>query len=77
MGAVYPLSGSQGPGGIDEFHGVQLATSMVNADGGVAGRQIHLIPLDVPGSDAACVSPRPAESTSAARFARRCSAAAR
>jgi len=27
IGAVYPLSGTQGPGGIDEFEGVQLAVS--------------------------------------------------
>ncbi len=53
IGAVYPLSGSQGPGGVDEFHGVQLAVQLVNEDGGVDGRQIRLVPVDVPGADAA------------------------
>ncbi len=52
VGALYPLSGSQGPGGLDEFHGVQLAADYVNADGGIAGRKIALDPIDVPGSDA-------------------------
>lgn len=52
VGALYPLSGSQGPGGLDEFHGVQLAADMVNAAGGTAGHTITLDPIDVPGSDA-------------------------
>ncbi|HJT38261.1 MAG TPA: ABC transporter substrate-binding protein, partial [Actinomycetota bacterium] len=42
LGAVYPTGGSQGPGGIDEYHGVQLATEYVNARGGVLGRQVQL-----------------------------------
>ena len=53
VGAVYPLSGSQGPGGVDEFEGAQLAVQLVNADGGVRGRPIELVPVDTPGSDAA------------------------
>ena len=53
IGAVYPLSGTQGPGGVDEFHGVQVATQLVNAGGGVQGRQVRLVPVDVPGADAA------------------------
>jgi branched-chain amino acid transport system substrate-binding protein len=53
VGAVYPLSGSQGPGGIDEFDGARLAVQLVNADGGVDGRPIELVPVDTPGSDAA------------------------
>ncbi|MDE3113496.1 MAG: ABC transporter substrate-binding protein [Chloroflexota bacterium] len=52
VGALYPLSGSQGPGGQDELHGVQLAADYVNADGGIAGRKIALDRIDVPGSDA-------------------------
>ena len=53
VGAIYPLSGSQGPGGRDEFRGVSLATDLVNADGGIGGRPIELAPLDVAGGDAA------------------------
>jgi branched-chain amino acid transport system substrate-binding protein len=53
IGALYPLSGPQGSGGREEFHGVQLAAQLANADGGVDGHPIQLSPLDVPGSDAA------------------------
>jgi len=53
VGAVYPMSGSQGPGGVDEYRGVRLAVGMVNADGGVDGRPVELEALDVPGADAA------------------------
>jgi branched-chain amino acid transport system substrate-binding protein len=47
VGAVYPLSGSQGPGGFEEFRGVRLAAEFVNADGGVDGRPVSLVPIDV------------------------------
>jgi branched-chain amino acid transport system substrate-binding protein len=53
IGAIYPLSGSQGPGGRDEFRGVSLAADLVNADGGVQGRSIELSPIDVAGGDQA------------------------
>jgi branched-chain amino acid transport system substrate-binding protein len=53
IGAIYPLSGSQGPGGADEHRGVLLAADLVNADGGVAGRAIEIRSLDVAGADAA------------------------
>jgi branched-chain amino acid transport system substrate-binding protein len=53
VGAVYPLSGSQGPGGVDEFDGARLAVQLVNADGGVGGRPIELVPVDTPSADAA------------------------
>ena len=53
IGAVYPLSGSQGSGGIEEFRGVQLAAALVNRDGGVNGRPIRFQPVDTPSSDAA------------------------
>jgi branched-chain amino acid transport system substrate-binding protein len=53
VGAVYPLSGSQGPGGIEEFRGVELATKLVNQSGGVGGRPVQLEPVDVPEADAA------------------------
>jgi len=48
VGAVYPLSGTQGPGGLAEFHGVEVAASMANALGGVNGRPIALVPIDTP-----------------------------
>jgi branched-chain amino acid transport system substrate-binding protein len=53
VGAVYPLSGSQGPGGIDEFRGVQVAVDLINRAGGVDGRTIVLRPLDVRSPDGA------------------------
>jgi branched-chain amino acid transport system substrate-binding protein len=53
VGAMYPLSGPQGAGGgVDEFRGVGLAAAMVNAEGGVDGHHVELVPIDVPGSDA-------------------------
>ena len=52
MGAIYPLSGSQGPGGVDEHRGVLLAAELANADG-VAGRSIEVVSIDVAGADAA------------------------
>src|SRR6266550_9580149 len=42
LGAVYPTAGGQGPGGIDEWRGVQLAAEYVNARGGVLGRSVQL-----------------------------------
>jgi branched-chain amino acid transport system substrate-binding protein len=53
VGAIYPLSGSQGPGGVDEYRGVRLAADLVNAAGGIGGRQVALEPIDVAGADAA------------------------
>src|ERR671932_2524714 len=53
VGAIYPLSGTQGMGGIDEYHGVRVAAELVNADGGIDGRPIVLDPLDVPEAAAA------------------------
>jgi branched-chain amino acid transport system substrate-binding protein len=53
IGAIYPLSGTQGMGGVDEFHGVRVAAELVNADGGVDGRPIVLDQVDVPEADAA------------------------
>src|SRR4029079_17928001 len=47
VGAVYPLSGAQGPGGRDEFRGVQLAVDLVNGDGGGNGEPVQLLPIDV------------------------------
>lgn len=42
VGAVYPTAGSQGPGGIEEYRGVQLAAEFANAHGGVDGRPIRI-----------------------------------
>jgi branched-chain amino acid transport system substrate-binding protein len=56
VGAVYPLSGSQGPGGIDEHRGILLAADLANEDGGVAGRPIEIRSIDTPGSDAAAAA---------------------
>jgi branched-chain amino acid transport system substrate-binding protein len=53
VGAIYPLSGSQGPGGIEEYRGVQMAAKLVNQSGGVGGRPVDLVPVDVPEADAA------------------------
>jgi branched-chain amino acid transport system substrate-binding protein len=56
VGAVYPLSGTQGPGGVSEFRGVRLAVDMINGAGGVHGRTIQLDAVDTPDSDAARAS---------------------
>jgi branched-chain amino acid transport system substrate-binding protein len=53
VGAIYPLSGSQGPGGVDEHRGVMLAAELVNADGGIDGRSLAVRSIDVAGADAA------------------------
>jgi branched-chain amino acid transport system substrate-binding protein len=53
LGAIYPLSGAQGDGGIDEHRGVLLAQQLVNADGGVNGHPVQITSIDVAGSDAA------------------------
>ena len=50
VGAVYPLSGSQGAGGIDEHRGVLLAAELAGADG---GRPIEVRSIDVETADAA------------------------
>jgi branched-chain amino acid transport system substrate-binding protein len=42
VGAVYPTGGAQGPGGIEEYRGVQLAAEFANARGGVDGRPIRV-----------------------------------
>ncbi|HSK36826.1 MAG TPA: ABC transporter substrate-binding protein [Actinomycetota bacterium] len=53
VGAIYPLSGTQGMGGIDEYHGVRAAAVLINADGGIGGRPVVLDEVDVPEADAA------------------------
>lgn len=53
VGAVYPLTGSQGPGGIDEHRGVLLAADLANEAGGVDGRPIQIHSVDAETADAA------------------------
>jgi branched-chain amino acid transport system substrate-binding protein len=54
IGAVYPLSGPQGPGGgLLEYQGVQVALQLANEDGGIGGRPLELVPVDAPSADAA------------------------
>ena len=50
IGAVYPTGGPQGPGGLEEFRGVELAADYVNLRGGLRGSpiQIRLSPADTP-----------------------------
>ena len=40
LGAIFPLSGSAGSLGSEEFAGVKMAAQLVNADGGVDGKRI-------------------------------------
>lgn len=42
VGAVFPMAGGQGPGGMEEYHGVGLAAEYVNRQGGLKGRPIRL-----------------------------------
>ncbi len=53
LGAIYPISGLQGPGGIEEANGVRLAVELANQRGGVHGRPVRLELLDVDRGDAA------------------------
>ena len=48
IGAIYPVSGPQGAGGLSEERGVELAAQWINQHGGVHGRPISLDELDVP-----------------------------
>ncbi len=53
VGAIYPLSGSQSVGGIEELRGVKVAAELANRAGGVHGRPIRLDQVDVPAAEAA------------------------
>lgn len=53
LGAVYPVSGKQGPGGGEEANGAKLAVELANARGGVGGRPIRLDVVDVGAGEAA------------------------
>src|SRR5438105_15320302 len=47
VGAVFPLTGPQAPLAKQEFAGVQIASDLVNADGGVDGVPISLLTKDL------------------------------
>lgn len=53
LGAIYPISGRQGPGGVEEANGVRVAVELANERGGVHGRPVRLELLDVDRGDAA------------------------
>ena len=53
LGAIYPVSGLQGPGGTEEANGVRLAVDLANERGGVRGRPVRLDLVDVDRGDAA------------------------
>ncbi|MFP5317632.1 MAG: ABC transporter substrate-binding protein [Acidimicrobiia bacterium] len=53
IGAVYPVSGKQGPGGAEEANGARLAVELANARGGVHGRPVRLDVVDVGAGEAA------------------------
>ena len=48
VGAMYPTHGGQGPGGLEEYRGVELAAQLANVRGGVDGRRVRLelVPAD-------------------------------
>src|SRR5581483_5524860 len=46
IGALYPRTGSQGSGGTEEFHGVQLATDCANDANALRGTHIKLAAVD-------------------------------
>jgi ABC-type branched-subunit amino acid transport system substrate-binding protein len=53
IGALYPISGRQGPGGVDESRGARLAVELANRDGGIDGHRIKLKLVDVDTGSAA------------------------
>lgn len=53
LGALYPVSGRQGPGGVDEARGAALAVDLANERGGVGGAPVRLDVVDVDTADGA------------------------
>ncbi len=51
IGALYPLSGGQASGGGQEYHGLLTAARLVNASGGIGGRQIRFLTANAPSAD--------------------------
>lgn len=46
VGVIFPLSGGAGRQGQDVAHAIQAMATIVNADGGVLGRQVELLVRD-------------------------------
>lgn len=61
IGALYPISGSQGPGGVDEERGARMAVELANEDGGVKGHPVELKLVDVDRGSAAPAAMRKLE----------------
>ena len=53
IGAVYPTTGGQGPGGLEEYRGARLAVDLANSRGGLGGRRVRLVLEDAERSDEA------------------------
>ncbi|MGH2441749.1 MAG: ABC transporter substrate-binding protein [Chloroflexota bacterium] len=53
VGAIYPLTGSQAIGGVQEYRGVRTAATLVNQAGGIHGKRIVFDTVNVPSADAA------------------------
>ena len=53
VGAIYPLSGPNALLGAQCLEGVKIAIDIVNANGGVQGRQVQLVEADAPDPTAA------------------------
>ncbi|MGH9223119.1 MAG: ABC transporter substrate-binding protein [Acidimicrobiales bacterium] len=53
IGAIYPVSGRQGPGGAEEANGARLAVDLANERGGVHGERVRLDVVDVSAGEAA------------------------
>src|SRR5439155_22011544 len=51
IGAVYPTTGGQGPGGVEEYRGALVAVEPATSRGGVAGRHVRLALEDAERSD--------------------------
>lgn len=52
IGALYPQSGNLAQLGEESLRGVELAVEERNANGGVAGMDVELVPKDAPDADA-------------------------
>ena len=62
IGLEAPLSGEQAVTGEDMLRGAQLAADEINADGGVDGRQIEIVPIDDAADPRQSTIPRPTAS---------------
>ena len=53
IGAVFPISGNAASLAGPELKGVEIAADLINADGGIAGRQVELVVRDLRSRDEA------------------------